>query len=78
MSESHRVLSQGAIPHAAANAGWFDHVRVVNQRTNAVLVDQQVRYDGNALQPAATVRVNRRALPNAGAGEPPSSDRPCS
>ncbi|MEO7622362.1 MAG: CARDB domain-containing protein, partial [Gallionella sp.] len=39
--------------NAAINAGWYDRIKVTNQSTGAVLVDQQLRYDppvGGTLQ----------------------------
>ncbi|MCI4430024.1 MAG: hypothetical protein JHC40_12750, partial [Burkholderiales bacterium] len=43
--------------NTAVNAGWYDRIRVTNQSTGAVLVDQALRYDpppGGALQAGAS------------------------
>ena len=59
---------------SAISGGWFDRIRIVNQTTGAVLMDQLVRYDlpaGTLLQPVGEIShsvVYRIPDGNAGAG----------
>ncbi|MFO1403439.1 MAG: CARDB domain-containing protein [Azonexus sp.] len=62
------------IGNAALNTGWFDRIRVTNQTTSAVLVDQQLRYElpaGDVLATGASAARSfsfRLADGNAGVG----------
>ncbi|MBK6595661.1 MAG: hypothetical protein IPG23_24860 [Burkholderiales bacterium] len=47
--------------NTAVNAGWYDRIKVTNQSTGAVLLDQQLRYDlppGGLLQPGSSTARN--------------------
>ena len=60
--------------NTAIPAGWYDHIKVTNQSTGKVLVDQQLRYDpsvGGTLPSGASASRSysfRLADGNAGAG----------